>query len=100
MRFIDDKSLNRLGFKTLLNRVETLSPYGAEKLKKIKNYLRGQEKELEIEFFKMETFLEFSEKNRDVVRNIEGVIHRLKNIKNVLNNCLKGNILDDVDFLN
>lgn len=98
MRFIDDKSLNRLGFKTLLNRVETLSPYGAEKLKKIKNYLRGQEKELEIEFFKMETFLEFSEKNRDVVRNIEGVIHRLKNIKNVLNNCLKGNILDDVDF--
>lgn len=98
MRFIDNKSLNRLGFKTLLNRVETLSPYGAEKLKKIKNYLRGQEKELEIEFFKMETFLEFSEKNRDVVRNIEGVIHRLKNIKNVLNNCLKGNILDDVDF--
>ncbi len=98
MRFIDDKSLNRLGFKSLLNRVEVLSPYGAEKLKKIKNYLKGEEKELEREFFKMETFLEFSKNNRDLIRNIEGVIHRLKNIKNVLNNCLKGNILDDVDF--
>lgn len=98
MRFIDDKSLNRLGFKSLLNRVETLSPYGNEKLKKLKNYLRGEEEELNKEFKKMESFMEFSVQNRDLVRNIEGIIHRLKNIKTVLNNCLKGNILDDVDI--
>lgn len=98
MRFIDDKSLNRLGFKTLLNRVETLSPYGNTKLKKLKNYNKGQEQELEEEFTKMEIFLEYSKTNRDTVRNIENVIHRLKDIKNVLNNCLKGNILDDVDL--
>lgn len=98
MRFIDDKSLSRLGFKTLLSRVETLSPYGSEKLKKLKNYNRGEEEKLEEEFSKMELFLKFSETNRDLVRNIEGIIHKLKNIKNVLNNCLKGNILDDVDL--
>lgn len=98
MRFIDDKSLNRLGFKTLLSRVETLSPYGSEKLKKLRNYNRGEEEKLKEEFSKMELFLKFSETNRDLVRNIEGIIHKLKNIKNVLNNCLKGNILDDVDL--
>lgn len=32
MRFIDDKSLERLGFRKLLTRVETLSPYGKVKL--------------------------------------------------------------------
>lgn len=98
MRFIDEKSLNRLGFKTLLNRVETLSPYGKEKLKKLRNYNKGEEEELELEFSKMEAFLNFSRDNRDSVRNVENIIHRLKDIKNVLNNCLKGNILDDVDL--
>lgn len=98
MRFIDDKSLDRLGFKTLLNRVEPLSPYGREKLKKLKNYERGEEELLEQEFSKMDVFLEFSEHNRDIVREIENIIHRMKDIKNILNNCLKRNILDDVDL--
>ena len=38
MRFIDDKSLERLGFKKLINKVEPLSPYGNERLKKLKSY--------------------------------------------------------------
>lgn len=98
MRFIDDKSLERLGFKKLLSRVETLSPYGKSKLKGLKNYLRGEENLLEEEFNKMETFMEFSSNNRDIVRNVEGIIHRLKDIKTAINNCLKEHILDEVDL--
>lgn len=37
----------------------------------------------------METFMEFSSNNRDIVRNVEGIIHRLKDIKTAINNCLK-----------
>lgn len=98
MRFIDDKSLERLGFKKLLSRVETLSPYGKSKLKGLKNYLRGEEDLLKEEFNKMETFMEFSSNNRDIVRNVEGIIHRLKDIKTAINNCLKEHILDEVDL--
>lgn len=98
MRFIDDKSLERLGFKKLLSRVETLSPYGKSKLKGLKNYLRGEEDLLEAEFNKMEIFMEFSSNNRDIVRNVEGIIHRLKDIKTAINNCLKEHILDEVDL--
>lgn len=98
MRFIDDKSLERLGFKKLLSRVETLSPYGKSKLKGLKNYLRGEEDLLEEEFNKMEIFMEFSSNNRDIVRNVEGIIHRLKDIKTAINNCLKEHILDEVDL--
>ena len=98
MRFIDDKSLERLGFKKLLSRVETLSPYGKSKLKELKNYLRGEEDLLEEEFNKMETFMKFSSNNRDIVRNVEGIIHRLKDIKTAINNCLKEHILDEVDL--
>lgn len=98
MRFIDDKSLERLGFKKLLSRVETLSPYGKSKLKGLKNYLRGEEDLLEEEFNKMEIFMKFSSSNRDIVRNVEGLIHRLKDIKTVINNCLKEHILDEVDL--
>lgn len=98
MRFIDDKSLERLGFKKLLSRVETLSPYGKSKLKGLKNYLRGEEDLLEEEFNKMEIFMKFSSNNRDIVRNVEGLIHRLKDIKTVINNCLKEHILDEVDL--
>lgn len=98
MRFIDDKSLERLGFKKLLSRVETLSPYGKSKLKGLKNYLRGEEDLLEEEFNKMETFMKFFSNNRDIVRNVEGIIHRLKDIKTAINNCLKEHILDEVDL--
>lgn len=98
MRFIDDKSLERLGFQKLLSRVETLSPYGKSKLKGLKNYLRGEEDLLEEEFNKMETFMKFSSNNRDIVRNVEGIIHRLKDIKTAINNCLKEHILDEVDL--
>lgn len=98
MRFIDDKSLERLGFKKLLSRVETLSPYGKSKLKGLKNYLRGEEDLLEEEFNKMETFMKFSSNNRDIVRNVGGIIHRLKDIKTAINNCLKEHILDEVDL--
>lgn len=98
MRFIDDKSLERLGFKKLLSRVESLSPYGKSKLKGLKNYLRGEEDLLEEEFNKMETFMKFSSNNRDIVRNVEGIIHRLKDIKTAINNCLKEHILDEVDL--
>ena len=98
MRFIDDKSLEGLGFKKLLSRVETLSPYGKSKLKGLKNYLRGEEDLLEEEFNKMETFMKFSSNNRDIVRNVEGIIHRLKDIKTAINNCLKEHILDEVDL--
>lgn len=98
MRFIDDKSLERLGFKKLLSRVETLSPYGKTKLKELKNYLRGEENILEEEFNKMEIFMKFSSENRDTVRNVEGLIHRLKDIKTVVSNCLKDHILDEVDL--
>lgn len=98
MRFIDDKSLERLGFTKLLNKVEPLSPYGNEKLKKLRIYAQGEEDELAKEFNKMEKFIEFSSNNRDLIRNTEISIHKMKNIRTILNNCLKGNILDDVDF--
>ena len=81
-----------------MSRVETLSPYGKSKLKGLKNYLRGEEDLLEEEFNKMETFMEFSSNNRDIVRNVEGIIHRLKDIKTAINNCLKEHILDEVDL--
>ena len=37
--------------------------------------------------------MEFSSNNRDIVRNVEGIIHRLKDIKTAINNCLKEHIL-------
>lgn len=98
MRFIDEKSMERLGFKSLLSRVEPLSPYGRERLKKLKNFTRGEEDKLRDEFLKMELFLTFSQENRDVVRELEAGFHRLKDIKNILKNSLKGNILDEVDL--
>lgn len=98
MRFIDEKSLERLGFKKLLNKVEPLSPYGKERLKKLKSYTRGEEDKLEKEFNKMEKFIQFAANERDLIRNVEIAIHKMKNIKKILTNALKGNILDDVDF--
>ena len=46
----------------------------------------------------MEIFMNFSKENKNLIKDIEGIIHRLKDIKTVVNNCLKENILDDVDL--
>lgn len=98
MRFIDNKSLDRLDFKRLMSKVDTLSPYGNEKLRNVKPYKRGEEIKLNSEFDRMEEFIEFSRGRRDLIRKIETAIHKMKDIKNILKNTLKGNILDSVDF--
>ena len=89
MRFIDDKSLERLGFKKLINKVEPLSPYGNERLKKLKSYTRGEEDKLNNEFNKMEKFIEFSHSQRDLIRNVEIAIHNMINIKKIFISKLK-----------
>lgn len=97
MRFIDDKSLDRLGYRSLLNRVETLSPYGKEKLNKLFFYVQGQENLLAEEYRRMEKLRLFFKDNDDVLYDIESNIHSLKNIKNILKN-INNVILDEVDI--
>lgn len=92
MKFIDEKSMERLGYKNLLSRVEVLSPYGKDKLNKLKFYIQGEEEKLEEEFNIMEKVKKYIETYPNVLLDIESKLHCLKDIRNIL----KSNILLDV----
>lgn len=94
MRFIDERSLERLGYKNLLSRVDVLSPYGKEKLNNLKFFVEGEEEILKNEFERMEKFKNFFDENPKVKSDIESKIHCLKNIRNSIKNS--GSLLFDV----
>ncbi|MBQ3438260.1 MAG: hypothetical protein IJG31_07155 [Fusobacterium sp.] len=98
MEFIDNNSINRLNFRNLLSKVEVISPYGKEKLKNIRIFKQGEEKELEDEFLQMEKILTFisSEKKRTI--DILIALHKLKDIKMLIKNLSEDIVLDIVDL--
>ena len=98
MRFIDKKSLDRLSFQNLLDRVEPFSPYGKKILVDIKPFIKGQENKLEAEFDKLEKLSLFRQENIGIVEEIEHDLSSLKNIKNLLENGTKNYIFDEVDL--
>lgn len=98
MKFIDENSINRLNFKSLLSRIEILSPYGKEKLNKLSVYLVGEEEKLEKEFLQMEKIIKFIREDKKNLMEIEANLHRLKDIKTLLKCSLEDGILDVVDL--
>lgn len=100
MRFIDERSLERIGFNRLLSRVEVLSSYGEEKLKTLTNFISGEEEKLEQNFEEIEQFINFSEKGdrKSFLLTLESCIHRMKNIKKLIQMVENGNILDEVEL--
>lgn len=78
--------------------MEILSPYGKDKLNNISVYLPGQEENLENEFNQMEKIMNFILEDKKSLTGIENILHRLKDIKALLNCSLEDGILDVVDL--
>ena len=98
MKFIDENSLNRLNFKELLSRVDIFSAYGKNKLNNIQTFLVGEEEKLEEEFERMQKILDFISINKKEEMEIEIILHRLKDIKKLVENTRANIILDTVDL--
>lgn len=98
MKFIDENSINRLNFKALLSKIEILSPYGKDKLNNLAIYLPGDEEKLENEFLQMEKIMKFILEDKKTLMEIEAILHRLKDIKTLMNCSLEDGILDVVDL--
>ena len=98
MKFIDENSLNRLNFKELLSRVDIFSAYGKNKLNNVQNFLVGEEEKLEEEFERMQKILDFISVNKKEEMEIEIILHRLKDIKKLVENTKANIILDTVDL--
>ncbi|RXZ70364.1 hypothetical protein EPT53_03950 [Fusobacterium necrophorum] len=100
MRFIDERSIERIGFNRLLSRVEVLSNYGEEKLKNLKPFVPGEEEALERNFEEIQQFINFSEETdrKSFLLTLESCIHRMKNIKKLIRMVENGNVLDEVEL--
>ena len=83
-----------------MSRVEVLSSYGEEKLKNLKPFVPGEEKALEQNFEEIQQFINFSEETdrKSFLLTLESCIHRMKNIKKLIQMVENGNILDEVEL--
>lgn len=100
MRFIDERSLERIGFQKLLSKVELLSSYGEEKLRSNRYATKEDRKTLEENFQEIEDFLPFLEKGegQSFLLSIESYLHRMKNIKKLIQMIQNNSVLDEVEL--
>lgn len=98
MRFIDNKSLETLKINSILEKIETLSSYGMEVYKKTGYFSINDIKLLQKEFDIMEFMKNYKKNNKDIFQKLEGLIHRLKNLNQIIKNCRENLILDEIEL--
>lgn len=98
MRFIDEVSLERLNMREIFDRIEPMSGYGRERLKKITPFRVNEKEKLKEEFSIMSLLTESYIKKRELFKKIEMTIEKLKNIKTIVELFDEEYLYDDTDF--
>lgn len=97
MGFLDKEQKIESGLEFVLNRLEILSPFGKEEMKKIKPFKKGKQDLLEMEFENIRVVLN-NLTGTPQLREIERIFHKFKDIKNSILRAERGEVLDEVEL--
>ena len=84
---LEQKQKEAVGFNFILNKLTPDSPYGVEKVKKIKPFTRNDQRLLDDHFDNIEKIIIFSENNEKELSKIRHQLMQLKNISGILTKC-------------
>ncbi len=96
MRYLDEKNIDKIGLRYLLDDLTTISPYG--NIKKRELLPIGDILLLEKTYDQLENFIDICKNNSYEVEKIELLLMKLKDISNIVLNLDKGRILDEVEL--
>ena len=91
--FITQNCQKNINFDFILDEIKPITKYGVNCKKNTKPFIYGQEKELEIEFDKLEAFL-YSDKRREVIDTLK----QIRYVSETLQRAKSGVVLDEVEL--
>ena len=97
MEFMDQKTMQALDFRYILNNINVLTPYGKIYKNRLKAFELGEENRLIEELDKIENHLLFIQ-NNDIRREINNVFLHIKDLRTSIKRTMEDFILTEVEL--
>lgn len=98
MKFLGLSQKNSIGFSFLIDRLKVITPYGLERKRNIREYKKGEEELLLKELNNIEAIINDLNGEPNILNEINGKLLKIKDIRNSIKRCKKGEILDDIEL--
>lgn len=96
--YIDEKTIDKIGLDYILDKLETLTPYGKEKRRNIKPFLKGEENKLILELNKLEYIINLIKDNENIFAKIKSLFKVIKDLKETINRTREGQVLTEIEL--
>ena len=97
MEFIDKFTEESLEIQYILNKINTLTPFGKMYKEKIRPFLPGEEEKLREELNKTEIYMEYA-KERQFTREISNIFYHIKDLRQSVKKANADGILSEVEL--
>lgn len=97
MEFLDAPTKKSLEIQYILNKINTLSPYGKIYKDKIRPYIPGEGEALKEELEKVEIYMEYAQ-NKEFTRNINNILSHTKDLRQSIRKAKFQGILTEVEL--
>lgn len=96
--FLDKDQRNQVGYSFILERVEVITPFGADIKKSLSPFKRADKTKLLVELNNVEKVVLSYKDYKSYYKNIERLLCKIKDIRNSVKRCSNLNTLDDVEL--
>ena len=97
MVFMDQNTIDALDFQYVLDRIETLTPYGSMYKGRMKAFEFGQEEDLRESLNILESYVPYV-RDLDIRREFNNILGHIKDLRNSMKRAMEGFILTEVEL--
>ncbi|MFA7534273.1 MAG: DNA mismatch repair protein MutS [Tissierellaceae bacterium] len=97
MEFMDQETREALDFQYVLNKINTLTPYGNMFKRRLRAFKLGEEDKLIGELNKIEDLLNIG-KNKEIMEELKGILSHIKDLRTSIRRGMEGFILTEVEL--
>lgn len=94
---MDESTMEAIDFQYILNKIDTLTPYGTEEKNGMKAFKIGEEKELREQLNILESYIPYIKDNK-IRREFNNLFSHIKDLKTSIERSVEGFILTEVEL--
>lgn len=98
MEFLNEHSFKSLEFEYILNMLLPVTPYGIQRKRELRPYLRGEENELNRDYDVTEKLITLMQKHTKEIKEISSILKGFKEIRHSLKRAAEGYVLDEIEL--
>lgn len=98
MNYIDKETYEKIGLQYIFNKLNIITPFGKEKLKTLKPYCVGSEKDLIEELNTLEELIIIVKNNKELLKEIKNILNHIKDIRVSINRAQEKIVLSELEL--